>query len=74
MAQFEEQGGAATMDPHPMLRWLTSTIATRISRPERLEKKRAHIEKQRIKAGQPHSIEYFHQIDDGYTNNVVILR
>ncbi|MGI9288745.1 MAG: DsbA family protein [Pseudomonadales bacterium] len=66
--QFEEQGGAATMDPHPMLRWLTSRIATRISRPERLDKQRARIEKQRIKAGQSHSVEYFHQIDDGYSH------
>ncbi|MGI9294389.1 MAG: hypothetical protein ACR2PS_10440, partial [Pseudomonadales bacterium] len=66
--QFKEQGGAATMDPHPMLRWLTSKIATRLSRPERLEKQRARVEKQRVKTDQPHSVEYFHQIDDGYSH------
>jgi hypothetical protein len=31
--QFQDQGGAATMDPTPFVRWLTSTIMTRLSRP-----------------------------------------
>jgi 2-hydroxychromene-2-carboxylate isomerase len=66
--QFQEQGGAATMDPNPLVRWLTSTIMTRLSKPERRTKKRAQIEKQRIKAGAGHVVEYFHQVDDGYSH------
>lgn len=66
--QFQEQGGVATMDPSPVYRWLTSTIMTRISQPERLARKRAKVEKQRIKSGQAHVVEYFHQVDDGYSH------
>lgn len=66
--QFKEQGGVATMDPSPLLRWLTSRVMTRLSNPARLEKKRAMLEKKRVKAGLPHVIEYFHQVDDGYSH------
>jgi len=66
--QFQDQGGAATMDPKPLIRWLTSTIMTRLSRPQRRAKKRVQVEKQRIKAGQGHVVEYFHQVDDGYSH------
>jgi 2-hydroxychromene-2-carboxylate isomerase len=66
--QFEEQGGVATMDPGPVLRWLTSTVMTRLSRPEQLTKKRAKFERQRARAGARHVVEYFHQVDDGYSH------
>ena len=68
--QFQEQGGAATMDPSPLLRWLTSTMMTRMSSPQWLAKKRSKFEKQRVKSGQPHVVEYFHQLDDGYSHLV----
>ena len=68
--QFQDQGGVATMDPKPLLRWLTSKIMTRLATTGRLEKKRAKIEKQRIKAGRAHVVEYFHQVDDGYSHLV----
>lgn len=66
--QFEEQGGVATMDPSPVLRWLTSTVMTRLSRPEQLTKKRTKFERQRARAGARHVVEYFHQVDDGYSH------
>lgn len=66
--QFQEQGGAATMDPSPIFRWVTSTVMTRMSRPEHLAKKRAKFEKKRAKRGQAHVVEYFHQLDDGYSH------
>lgn len=66
--QFQDQGGAATMDPSPPVRWLTSAIMTRLSRPEHLLKKRGKLEKQRIRSGQAHQVEYFHQVDDGYSH------
>ena len=66
--QFKEQGGAATMDPNPVLRWVTSAVMTRASSAERLAKKRARCEKHRVKAGQAHVVEYFHEVDDGYSH------
>ncbi len=65
---FQEQGGAATMDPSPVMRWLTSRVMTRVSQQARLLKRRARLEKQRVKLGQPHVVEYFHQVDDGYSH------
>lgn len=66
--RFEDQGGAATMDPGPLVRWLTSKMMTRLSSPARMDKRRAVVEKQRIKQGIPHRVEYFHQVDDGYSH------
>jgi 2-hydroxychromene-2-carboxylate isomerase len=66
--QFQEQGGAATMDPSASLRWATSKLMTGLCKPQRLAKQRARVEKERIKAGQPHVVEYFHQVEDGYSH------
>lgn len=66
--QFKEQGGAATMDPGAALRLATSVLMTRLSRPQRLAKQRAAVEKARVRSGKPHAVEYFHQIEDGYSH------
>ncbi|MFT5136569.1 MAG: 2-hydroxychromene-2-carboxylate isomerase [Arenicella sp.] len=66
--QFKEQGGAATMDPKPLRRWMTSKLLTRLSRESRLIDQRAKTERQRIKSGQAHVVEYFHQVDDAYSH------
>lgn len=66
--QFENQGGVATSDPPSIVRWLTSKYATRIVSVAHLERGRAKAEKKRQRAGAPHRIEYFHQIDDGYSH------
>jgi 2-hydroxychromene-2-carboxylate isomerase len=66
--QFQEQGGAATMDPSASLRWATSKLMTHLCRPKRQAKQRAEAEKARVKTGQPHVVEYFHQIEDGYSH------
>lgn len=66
--QFKEQGGAATMDPGAALRLATSVLMTRLCRPERLAKQRAAVEKARIRAGRAHVVEYFHQVEDGYSH------
>ncbi len=69
--QFSEQGGAATMDPNPVLRWLTSKMGERLASEKLLEKRRGQFEQQRIASGKPHLIEYFHQVDDGYSHLAV---
>lgn len=66
--QFEDQGGAATMDPSPLARWATSKLLSTLFNPVRMDKKRAAFEKRRRKAGEAHRVEYFHQVDDGYSH------
>lgn len=66
--QFQEQGGAATMDPSTAMRWATSRLMTRLCRPQRLAKQRQKLEQARVRAGNPHVIEYFHQVEDGYSH------
>ena len=66
--QFKEQGGAATMDPGVILRWLTSRLMSHVSRPGRRERTRRKAERARAKAGDRHRVEYFHQVGDGYSH------
>jgi 2-hydroxychromene-2-carboxylate isomerase len=66
--KFEEQGGAATMDPSPLRRWLTSTLISRLLKPQRLLKKRAKFVRQRSKSGAGHRVEFFYQLDDPYSH------
>ena len=66
--QFKEQGGAATMDPSRLRRWLASKFMTSMIDPEKLKQKRRKQERGRIKRGAKHVVEYFHQVDDGYSH------
>ena len=66
--QFKEQGGAATMDPSRLRRWLTSRFLSSLVKPGRVEKIEARAERQRVKSGLPHRLEYFHQVDDAYSH------
>ncbi len=66
--QFKEQGGIATMDPSAFRRWLTSKIVGRVCTTARLHKQRAKVEQERVKAGNKHVVEYFHQVEDGYSH------
>lgn len=66
--QFGEQGGVATMDPGPLRRWLTSRVISHLVRPGRLERAEVRAEQKRARAGLPHRLEYFHQVDDAYSH------
>ena len=66
--QFKEQGGAATMDPSRFRRWVTSKVMTKLISFETLIKRRAREERRRKLSARPHIIEYFHQVDDGYSH------
>lgn len=70
---FKEQGGAATMDPSFIRRWLTSRMMSRMSSEQVQNRTRAKAEQRRKKLGLPHTIEYFHQVDDGYSHLAVQL-
>ena len=65
--QFKEQGGAATMDPSPIRRWLQSKLLTKIISPRYVQKQRYRHEKRRIKSATQPTVEYFHQVDDPYS-------
>jgi len=66
--QFSNQGGAANSDPNVLVRWLTSAMMTRLFTPEKMMARRANAEARRKKAGEPHRVRYFHQVDDGYSH------
>ncbi len=67
-SEFKEQGGAATMDPGPFRRWLTSMVMRVMASPKRMAKQHAKAEKLRRKLNLPHTVEYFHQVNDGYSH------
>ena len=66
--QFKDQGGAATMDPSPLARRLTSNLASYLNSEKKLIKRRLKAEKARKKEGRPHVVDYFHQVEDGYSH------
>jgi 2-hydroxychromene-2-carboxylate isomerase len=65
--QFKEQGGAATMDPSPLRRWVVSRILNRQASWPRLQRNNQRVERARLRSGAAHRVEYFHQVDDGYS-------
>jgi len=66
--QVNEKGGASETDPNPVMRWLVSKLMTRLFTEKRMRAKRQKAEARRKKTGGPHRIEYFHQLDDGYSH------
>ena len=66
--RFSDQGGFATSNPSPLLRWATSKVLRRIASEEYVAVRRAKVENARRKAGNAHVVEYFHQVDDGYSH------
>ncbi|MFP6638683.1 MAG: DsbA family protein [Myxococcota bacterium] len=70
---FEDQGGVATMDPSPLRRWLSSKLLSHWISPRSTERRRAKAERARVKSGAPHRVEYFHQVEDGYSHLAVQL-
>jgi 2-hydroxychromene-2-carboxylate isomerase len=71
--QFKEQGGVSTMDPSRFIRWVSSRFMTYMASETRLEKSRIKKERKRKRSGRPHRIEYFHQVEDGYSHLAVQL-
>ena len=68
MATFQDQGGMAAMDPSALVRWATSKALRYLVGERREQRRRAKFERARRRAGAPHLVEYFHQIDDGYSH------
>ncbi len=66
--RFEDQGGVATMDPSPFARSIGSFMMRRMADPRRATARRRRSERARRRAGRRHVVEYFHQVDDGYSH------
>ena len=66
--QFQDQGGVATMNPSRFARAAGSFMMRRWADGRRLEARRRRIERARRRAGRRHVVEYFHQVDDGYSH------
>ena len=66
--KFKEQGGAATMNPSRLERWLTSKVMTRLSQASSVKARHAKGERARLKGGTSHRVHYFHQVEDGYSH------
>lgn len=56
------------VDPPGLLRSIISGLLGREADPSIRAKRRARAEAQRIKASEPHRVEYFHQYDDPYSH------
>lgn len=68
MSEITKQKGASSSTPSPFMRWLTSKLMNYISSEKRQTKLRNKREAKRIKEGRKHVVEYFHQVDDGYSH------
>tara|TARA_R110000772_G_scaffold46687_6_gene106580 strand:- start:14918 stop:16291 length:1374 start_codon:yes stop_codon:yes gene_type:complete len=66
---FKNQGGVSSSEPSRLYRWLTSKLfMSRLASLRYQAKLRAKFERRRLSAGSPHIVEYFHQVDDGYSH------
>ncbi|MBW2698368.1 MAG: DsbA family protein [Deltaproteobacteria bacterium] len=66
--QFEDQGGMASSNPPALVRWFTSKVMSRLLSPAGVERRRTQAERKRRRAGAAHRVEYFHQVEDGYSH------
>ena len=66
--QFQDQGGFATANPPRLMRWVTSRLLAYVASERRVTQRRAKFEAARRRRGEPHVVEYFHQVDDGYSH------
>ncbi len=56
------------MDPSPLRRWIGSTVISSMANAKAQRRRRDRAERSRRKAGRPHRVEYFHQVEDGYSH------
>lgn len=63
-----QQQGASSSTPSAIKRWVISKILTRAAIEKRQLALRAKREASRKKEGRRHVVEYFHQVEDGYSH------
>ncbi len=60
--------GGEMANPSPPLRWAMSKVLASAADPDRIAARRRKLETKRRRAGAAHVVEYFHQVDDGYSH------
>ena len=60
--------GGEMANPSRPLRWAMSKMLARAADPDRIAARRTKLEAKRRRAGAAHVVEYFHQVDDGYSH------
>lgn len=60
--------GRMMTDPPVWLRHLMAFLGNRLIDPKRRARRRAKFERERVRSGAPHRVEYFHQHDDPYSH------
>lgn len=60
--------GVELANPSPPLRWAMSKLLARVADPDRIAARHAKLEAKRRRTGAAHVVEYFHQVDDGYSH------
>ncbi|WP_165672824.1 DsbA family protein [Metapseudomonas otitidis] len=68
MAMFTKQKGSSSSTPSVFSRWLTSKVMNYLNSERYLIQSRKRHEKKRLRDGRGHIVEYFHQVDDGYSH------
>ncbi|HIG71637.1 MAG TPA: 2-hydroxychromene-2-carboxylate isomerase [Myxococcales bacterium] len=66
--QFKDQGGASSMNPPALVRFAMSKIISRIASAAAQRKGRAKSERARVSKGARRTVDYFHQVNDGYSH------
>ena len=65
--QITRQKGAASSERGFLFRWLQMRVMKRKTSESYLIQQRNHAERERIKAGKPHEITLYYQVDDPYS-------
>ncbi|GGB57040.1 2-hydroxychromene-2-carboxylate isomerase [Roseibium aquae] len=68
MKYTTEQAGASSSTPSAAKRWAISWLLTRAASERRTKTLREKREAKRLKDDRRHRLEYFHQVDDGYSH------
>ncbi|MEM7412401.1 MAG: DsbA family protein [Myxococcota bacterium] len=66
--KFEDQGGFATSNPPAPVRWISSKVMSWLISQSVVDGRRRRAERARKRRGEPHRIEYFHQVEDAYSH------
>jgi len=73
MSKITEQKGASNSNPSPLRRRIITFLLERASNEKRQAKLRQKREAKRQIEGRKHVVEYFHQVDDGYSHLTIQL-
>ncbi|MDE0190865.1 MAG: DsbA family protein [Gammaproteobacteria bacterium] len=60
--------GGEMANPSRPLRWAMSRVLARVADADRIAARRRKLEATRRRSGAAHVVEYFHQVDDGYSH------